>query len=112
MTLGEIGEIRMCKRILKGQTSTCGDVPFYKIGTFGKTPNAFISKKLFTKASRVRKMSSAEYANFLGFKGYLKLEKFLFLQVVQLEKLLYLMDRTHIFKIAILYGLKMMKVWL
>lgn len=30
-----------------------------------------ISKKLFTKASRVRKMSSAEYANFLGFKGYL-----------------------------------------
>ncbi|WP_278842714.1 restriction endonuclease subunit S [Hoylesella timonensis] len=49
MTLGEIGEIRMCKRILKGQTSTCGDVPFYKIGTFGKTPNAFISKKLFTE---------------------------------------------------------------
>ena len=28
-------------------------------------------KKIITKASRVRKMSSAEYANFLGFKGYL-----------------------------------------
>ena len=49
MTLGEIGEIRMCKRILKGQTTTCGDVPFYKIGTFGKTTNAFISRNLFNE---------------------------------------------------------------
>ena len=47
IALGKIGEIRMCKRILKQQTSDSGDVPFYKIGTFGKIPNSFISKKLF-----------------------------------------------------------------
>ena len=46
-TLGEIGEVCMCKRILKEQTSDTGDIPFYKIGTFGKEPNAYISKKLF-----------------------------------------------------------------
>lgn len=45
--LGSIGEVRMCKRILKNQTSTEGEVPFYKIGTFGKKPNAYISRKLF-----------------------------------------------------------------
>lgn len=39
----------MCKRILKQQTSEKGDVPFYKIGTFGKVPNSFISKELFYK---------------------------------------------------------------
>jgi type I restriction enzyme S subunit len=37
----------MCKRILKSQTSSEGDIPFYKIGTFGKEPDAYISKKLF-----------------------------------------------------------------
>lgn len=37
----------MCKRILKEQTKTEGDIPFYKIGTFGKTPNAFISKEIY-----------------------------------------------------------------
>ena len=37
----------MCKRILKEQTFSYGDVPFYKIGTFGKKADAFISRKLF-----------------------------------------------------------------
>ncbi len=46
-TLGEIGEPCMCKRILKEQTSSTGDVPFYKIGTFGGIPDAFISRELF-----------------------------------------------------------------
>nr|WP_036770802.1 restriction endonuclease subunit S [Photorhabdus australis] len=46
-TLGEIGEVRMCKRILKNQTLETGDIPFYKIGTFGKKPNAFITRELF-----------------------------------------------------------------
>lgn len=46
-TLGEIGEVRMCKRILKNQTLETGDIPFYKIGTFGKEPNAFITRELF-----------------------------------------------------------------
>src|SRR5690554_2975672 len=45
--LGEIGQVRMCKRILKAQTSTEGEVPFYKIGTFGKEPDAYIPRKLF-----------------------------------------------------------------
>ena len=45
--LGKIGEIRMCKRILKEQTKDSDDIPFYKIGTFGKTPNSYISKELF-----------------------------------------------------------------
>ena len=42
----------MCKRILKNQTSTVGDVPFYKIGTFGGTANAFISEKVFQEYKR------------------------------------------------------------
>ncbi|HEL0817616.1 TPA: restriction endonuclease subunit S, partial [Streptococcus equi subsp. zooepidemicus] len=46
-TLGEIGEIQMCKRILKNQTSSKGDIPFYKIGTFGKIADSFISRELF-----------------------------------------------------------------
>ena len=45
--LGDIGEVSMCKRILKNQTSATGDVPFYKIGTFGKQPDAYISRPLF-----------------------------------------------------------------
>lgn len=45
--LGEIGKICMCKRIFKEQTTDKGDVPFYKIGTFGKEPDAFISREIF-----------------------------------------------------------------
>jgi type I restriction enzyme S subunit len=46
-TIGDIGKPSMCKRILKQQTTTDGDIPFYKIGTFGKVPNAYISKELY-----------------------------------------------------------------
>ncbi len=45
--LGEIGKISMCKRIFKEQTTSEGDIPFYKIGTFGKAPDAFISREIF-----------------------------------------------------------------
>ena len=45
--LGELGEPCMCKRILKEQTSPTGDIPFYKIGTFGGIPDAYISRELF-----------------------------------------------------------------
>ncbi len=45
--LGQLGEIRMCRRILKNQTTDKGDIPFYKIGTFGKQADAFISRSLF-----------------------------------------------------------------
>ena len=41
--LGELGRIAMCKRILKHETASEGDVPFYKIGTFGKEADAYIS---------------------------------------------------------------------
>jgi type I restriction enzyme S subunit len=46
-TLGELGKVSMCKRILKKQTTSDGEIPFYKIGTFGKEPNAFISKEIY-----------------------------------------------------------------
>ena len=37
----------MCKRIFANQTSEQGDVPFFKIGTIGGTPDAYISRDLF-----------------------------------------------------------------
>lgn len=46
-TLGELGKVSMCKRIYKKQTSSEGDIPFYKIGTFGKIPDAYISKETY-----------------------------------------------------------------
>ncbi|MDO7811148.1 restriction endonuclease subunit S [Helicobacter pylori] len=45
--LGDIGKPCMCKRVMKHQTTPYGEIPFYKIGTFGNTADAFISKKLF-----------------------------------------------------------------
>ena len=47
--LGDVGKISMCKRIMKSETSANGDVPFYKIGTFGGEPNAYISRATFEK---------------------------------------------------------------
>ena len=47
VSLGDIGDVLMCKRILKNQTTEAGDVPFYKIGTFGKTPDSFITRAVF-----------------------------------------------------------------
>ena len=45
--LEEIGKVSMCKRILKNQTNLKGYIPFYKIGTFGKKADSYISKELF-----------------------------------------------------------------
>lgn len=45
--LDEMGSVSMCRRIFKEQTSDTGDIPFFKIGTFGAEPDAFISKELF-----------------------------------------------------------------
>lgn len=45
--LSSIGEVKMCKRILKEQTDITGDVPFYKIGTFGKEADAYIPRELY-----------------------------------------------------------------
>ena len=46
-TLGSLGSVAMNRRIFKDETSENGDIPFYKIGTFGGTADAFISKEKF-----------------------------------------------------------------
>ena len=48
-SLGRIGEPLMCKRIFKEQTTSdaSNGIPFYKIGTFGKVPDSFISIDLY-----------------------------------------------------------------
>ena len=43
----DVGTVSMCKRIFKEETSEEGDIPFFKIGTFGGIPDAFISRELF-----------------------------------------------------------------
>ena len=45
--LGEVGKISMCKRVFSFETSTESEIPFYKIGTFGKDADAFISRQLY-----------------------------------------------------------------
>ena len=47
ITLGEIGNVCMCKRIMKNETNSISGIPFYKIGTFGKVADAYISEELF-----------------------------------------------------------------
>lgn len=47
VSLGDIGDVKMCKRIMKYQTSERGEIPFYKIGTFGKQADAFIPNVLY-----------------------------------------------------------------
>lgn len=44
---GDVGSVSMCKRIFKNETSDNGEIPFYKIGTFGGEPDAYISRELF-----------------------------------------------------------------
>ncbi len=45
--LGELGEVKMCRRVFQYQTSEYGEIPFFKIGTFGKEPDAYICRELF-----------------------------------------------------------------
>ena len=45
--MGDVGSVAMCRRIFKHQTSESGEIPFFKIGTFGGTPDAYISRELF-----------------------------------------------------------------
>ena len=47
--LGQLGNVAMNRRIFKDQTTNKGEIPFYKIGTFGGEPDAFISRELFEK---------------------------------------------------------------
>lgn len=45
--LGEAATVEMNKRIFKEQTSSEGEVPFYKIGTFGGAADSYISRDLY-----------------------------------------------------------------
>lgn len=47
--LGDLGSVAMNRRVFKEQTFDRGEIPFYKIGTFGGNPDAFISRELFEK---------------------------------------------------------------
>lgn len=46
-TLGEVGEVKMCRRVFNHETQEEGIIPFYKIGTFGKDADAYISEELY-----------------------------------------------------------------
>lgn len=46
-TVGDVSDVLMCKRIFSEETNPNEGVPFYKIGTLGGVPNAFISKEKF-----------------------------------------------------------------
>ncbi|MFV0379635.1 MAG: restriction endonuclease subunit S, partial [Anaerorhabdus sp.] len=37
----------MNRRIFKEETSEVGDIPFFKIGTFGSVPDSYISREKF-----------------------------------------------------------------
>jgi len=52
-SLGTLGKVAMNKRIFKNETSKKEEIPFYKIGTFGGKPDAFISRKLFKEYKRL-----------------------------------------------------------
>ena len=93
--LGDIGRVSMCKRVFKEQTSTAGDIAFYKIGTFGKEPDAFISKEIYNE---FRKKFS-----------FPKKGDILILHQEQLVDVLDIMGNQHTFKIPILSGLTMTK---
>ncbi len=45
--LGELAKVCMCKRIFADQTAENGEIPFFKIGTFGKEADAYISRSLY-----------------------------------------------------------------
>ena len=45
--LGDIGKVSMCRRVLKSETNPIKGIPFFKIGTFGKKEDAYISIEKF-----------------------------------------------------------------
>ncbi|MGL5235969.1 MAG: restriction endonuclease subunit S [Empedobacter falsenii] len=45
--LGDFGNVAMNKRIFKSETSIIGEIPFYKIGTFGSIPDSYITREKF-----------------------------------------------------------------
>lgn len=51
--LGEIGVLAMCKRVFQEETSEKGDIPFYKIGTFGHQADAYISVEKYEQLKQM-----------------------------------------------------------
>jgi len=51
-SLGQVGDVKMCRRIFNEETLPTGEIPFYKIGSFGKQADAFISKELYSEYRR------------------------------------------------------------
>ena len=51
--IGDIGKICMCKRIMKNQTNSESGIPFYKIGTFGKVADAYISNEVYEEYKKL-----------------------------------------------------------
>lgn len=47
--IGDLGKICMCKRIMKNQTNSEEGIPFYKIGTFGKEADSYISEDIYNE---------------------------------------------------------------
>lgn len=47
--LKDLGYIQMCRRIFQYQTKSYGAIPFYKISTFGKRADSYISQELYEK---------------------------------------------------------------
>ncbi|CAM2094000.1 Restriction endonuclease subunit S [Staphylococcus aureus] len=47
--IGDIGKVAMNKRIYKHETSANEEIPFYKIGDFGKKADTFISREQFNE---------------------------------------------------------------
>jgi type I restriction enzyme S subunit len=45
--LGDVGKVSMCKRVMKHETSSNEEIPFFKISTFGGDANTYISRDLF-----------------------------------------------------------------
>lgn len=93
--IGDIGRVAMCKRIMKSDTASEGDVPFYKIGTFGKKADAYINRD--------------KYEEYRAKYSYPKKGDILISAAGQLERRSSLMENLHIFRILILYGWNMMK---
>ena len=53
LQLKDIGTIQMCRRIFQSQTKKSGGVPFFKISTFGKHADSYISRELFEKYKKL-----------------------------------------------------------
>jgi type I restriction enzyme S subunit len=45
--LGDVASVKMCKRVFASETLSQGEVPFYKIGTFGRVADTFVSREMF-----------------------------------------------------------------